>query len=873
MAAPRQQGAAASNSSMILDGRYSTGANTPLRRTRDADLFRRFPQLRELVMEHPSSATFYESRILSYGDRLEDGFVARFAEELLLIDSRTDLALQHFVGVVQDQIEGQNSATDKVALASRLIAEAFGGHDAESRWPHRLGALRVEPPDVLPIGSLLGIAGLCRHRALLLKYMLDKFGICRSAVLDGVVVADGEVNIASLRARGISVDHMWNIVKLDEPLLCDLMQVPGKLCSFDELQRLSVRYHRPGGRAGFTSLDDVERAMSRGRGSLAEKTAAVESEEDEKKETEQEEQEGQAVPDVGSAVEIFSNTFDHWLPGRVIDHLQDGSITVEFSVDAMRLRKHIDICSPHLRMSDNYYEAVPCCTLRDSSEAYSLLAERIRVRFGQQDWETLGELRLLHHQNNSFYCASMMQRECEICYTGPAEDILVKVYAVSASRHKYNEWDQYAMCGYIHAMQSASIVRIDERGPYFLGFVVYRGINVEWFWTLTEADIERNLRRSTPGGWQGRGEVEAKTKADEADYILSGATQETEANNQRVQRLTQRPVHGPHGHRPISFCTDRSLGMGQHFQTIAAKTTLYLGKHGFGMPISTGVWFEDYVKATNRTAHGMLVLSYSSEYFSSAACRLEIHGLRYDQVHMYAEDLDRILTFDEYQEHLRGIAPLVCQASLAGNAAEVSAILQKRPAAVRDHDSNRSTPLILAADYGHASVGKVLLSVGAAVDAQDLLGKTALLVSAMGGHDEVAALLLRHRAALHAVDSTGCQAIHKAAAYGSLPMMKLLLEARAASNSRATSSCANNRKESTPLHLAAQWGFKETVQLLFAHGADRLGQDDDGKTALEYAVRGRDEIGWSGCDGMVEICQSWLEQSPKSPLTKHRRRG
>mmetsp|Transcript_50046 Transcript_50046/g.160867 ORF Transcript_50046/g.160867 Transcript_50046/m.160867 type:complete len:845 (+) Transcript_50046:140-2674(+) len=844
MAAPGRQArqvATASNSSMILDGRYSTGTNTQLRKTRDADLFLRFPQLQELVLGHLASATFHHCRTLTDDDTLEDGFVARFGEELLSIDSRTDPALQRFLGNVRDQIKAQTGTKDKVALASKLIAEACGGTDAESRWSKHFEALHTEPPDVLLIGALLGTAGLCRHRALLLKYILDKLAVCPSAVLDGVVVANGEVDIASLRGRGIAVNHMWNFVVLDQPFLCDLMHVPGELRSIDDLQQLGVCYHRPGGRTGMLSLGDVEKAM------LLDGRSAVET---------------TSLPDVGSAVGVFSKTLGHWLPGHVTGHGLDGSVTVEFSVDGTRLRKHLEIGSPQIRMAGDYYEAVPCCTLRDSSEAYGIMEKRIGIRLSGQPLQDLGALRLQHHQNNSFYCETMMTTTCEVRYIGPKEDVLLKVYTVSADEHTFfDTWEKYTMSGYVHGFRPEDAVLVEGGCSYFLGFAVHKDINVQWFWTLTPGELEINVRRSTVGGWQGRGEVEAKCNAEEADYLLSRATKETEENNKRLRRLTQRPVRGSHGNRPITFCTDRSLGMGQHFQTDAAKASLYLGKHGFGMPISTGLWFGEYVQAANKTAHGMLVVSYSDDYFSSAACRKEITGLEYEQVHVYVEDLDRIVTFDEFQEHIQDTAPPLLKASGEGDLEQVSAILQQRLDAVRDRDANRATALIYAAGYGHVDVAKVLLDAHAAIDAQDHVGKTALMHSAMWGNEKVAELLLQRRATLDSVTSQkGLQAIHLAASKGRLPVMKLLLEARVDSNSRSTVSYNFCRKGAVPLHLAAYWGKKDAVQLLLECDADPLGQDDKGNTVLDYAKKGREDQAPAGSEGMIEFCQSLLEQ-------------
>jgi len=505
---------------MILDGRYRTGTNTQLRKTKDADLFLRFPQLQELVLGHLASAAFHHCRTLSDDDTLEDGFVARFGEELLSIDSRTDPALERFVEKVRDQIKAQTGTKDKVALASKLIAEACGGTDAESRWSKHFEALHIEPPAVLLIGALLGTAGLCRHRALLLKYILDKLDVCPSHVLDGVVVANGEVDIASLRGRGIAVNHMWNFVVLDQPFLCDLMHMPGELRSIDDLQRLNVCYHRPGGRTGMLSLGDVEKAM------LLDGRSAVET---------------TSLPDVGSAVGVFSKTLGHWLPGHVTGHGHDGSVTVEFSVDEKRLRKQIEIGSPNIRVVGDYYEAVPCCTLRDSSEAYGIMEKRIGIRLSGQPLQDLGALRLQHHQNNSFYCETMMTTTCEVRYTGPKEDVLVKVYTVRADQHTcFDTWEKHTMCGYIHGFRPEDTVFVKAACSYFWGFVVHRDINMKWFWTLTAEELDVNVRRSTEGGWQGRGEVEAKCNAEEADYILSRATKETAENNKRLRRLTQR---------------------------------------------------------------------------------------------------------------------------------------------------------------------------------------------------------------------------------------------------------------------------------------------------------------------------------------------
>lgn len=186
------------------------------------DRLLRTPALRLLIEEHPASFSFHRSRVIGYTELITDGFRALFCEELLLIDARRfagDLALRAFLDFIRNSIPTDSARVgESVVSACKVIAAVFGGssENLERRWATRLAQLQLEPPRDLPIGLLLGAkfsmdefrepgVGLQRHRALMLKYVLDSLRICKSAVLwdaDG----DAVVIVAWIGGRPMVVD-------------------------------------------------------------------------------------------------------------------------------------------------------------------------------------------------------------------------------------------------------------------------------------------------------------------------------------------------------------------------------------------------------------------------------------------------------------------------------------------------------------------------------------------------------------------------------------------------------------------------------------------------------------------------------------------
>lgn len=129
-------------------------------------------------------------------------------------------------------------------------------------------------------------AGICRHRSLLLKYLLDRLKVADCSVACGVMTMPGTFNVATkpedtpavqevvrpgdagASASGVVEDHMWNVVRIGgRPYLVDCMLAPGTLMDEDGrvlgepgcvlAQGGPVKhYHRIGGRSGIRSMGD-----------------------------------------------------------------------------------------------------------------------------------------------------------------------------------------------------------------------------------------------------------------------------------------------------------------------------------------------------------------------------------------------------------------------------------------------------------------------------------------------------------------------------------------------------------------------------------------------------------------------------------------
>jgi ankyrin repeat protein len=153
---------------------------------------------------------------------------------------------------------------------------------------------------------------------------------------------------------------------------------------------------------------------------------------------------------------------------------------------------------------------------------------------------------------------------------------------------------------------------------------------------------------------------------------------------------------------------------------------------------------------------------------------------------------------------------------------------------VRDSEDGQDTPLHHAARQGLLKFAeKLVLELNAEVNSCNQHKSTPLLLASQYGHTDVVRLLLDHNADVYAHDDDGDTSLHESAGYGHLEITQMLLNRKAEVNFQ-------NKNGSTPLLRASGDQYSgtlnlEVVQLLLDHGADVHVRNERGWTASEVA--------------------------------------
>ena len=181
-----------------------------------------------------------------------------------------------------------------------------------------------------------------------------------------------------------------------------------------------------------------------------------------------------------------------------------------------------------------------------------------------------------------------------------------------------------------------------------------------------------------------------------------------------------------------------------------------------------------------------------------------------------------------------------------------------------------SYALHIAADNGNIQAVQLLVGCGADVNAVNRSNQTPLLAAASSNRDcsELCSILLEHKAKIDAVDEDGNQPLHLACKQRHAATGNLLLSHGAdvtalnkqqrrpldlASESILESAIVDD--SSHALHIAAENGNIQTVQLLVGCGADVNALNKSGQTPLHTAA--------GGLEDCRELCSILVEHKAK----------
>ncbi len=249
-------------------------------------------------------------------------------------------------------------------------------------------------------------------------------------------------------------------------------------------------------------------------------------------------------------------------------------------------------------------------------------------------------------------------------------------------------------------------------------------------------------------------------------------------------------------------------------------------------PGDLGRFFKQLAEASPEQASGLLD---AMADINAATAREHITALHaaiaYDRLDIAQQLLQRGARTDLLMRP--GLTPL--SAAAIKNDTDAISLLLKHGAALNHHTDGGVSALKLACAKGNLDAAQVLLAHGADTLPADSDGHTALtLAQENAGENRVVLMrmLLEHGATPNvAVGDEHISPLMNAVTCHDLHTAELLLEYGAAADSPGNAG-------STPLMMAAGYGYATLVEHLLNHGASISRQDTDGNDALDHAVLG-----------------------------------
>lgn len=150
-------------------------------------------------------------------------------------------------------------------------------------------------------------------------------------------------------------------------------------------------------------------------------------------------------------------------------------------------------------------------------------------------------------------------------------------------------------------------------------------------------------------------------------------------------------------------------------------------------------------------------------------------------------------------------------------------------------DKAGHTALMLAASNGHKDAAKFLLTNKADVNIKDDEGQTALYFALINDQAEIALDLIREGAAIDDISGEGDSALLIATTANQNDVMNVLIKKKPSLVNKASNA------STTPLMEAARFGSAKTVSILLKAGADKKAKNQNGKTALDIAIKAQND--------------------------------
>ncbi|XP_069186760.1 transient receptor potential cation channel subfamily A member 1 homolog isoform X2 [Procambarus clarkii] len=180
-----------------------------------------------------------------------------------------------------------------------------------------------------------------------------------------------------------------------------------------------------------------------------------------------------------------------------------------------------------------------------------------------------------------------------------------------------------------------------------------------------------------------------------------------------------------------------------------------------------------------------------------------------------------------------GNSSLLLSIATGNKSTELTKLLINKGSKLDTKNKGKQTALHITSEKGNVETLKLLLELDkSCINAKDSEKLTPLHVAAKNGHWKACSELVKAGANLEDKDASGLTPLHWAAKMGFSECCKKLLEHKASINNK-------NNKGNTPLHLLCASGKEkpECAKLLIDHGADVNVQNNVGETPFHLSFR------------------------------------